>query len=177
MEAVNKTRLFNASCVALVVTALAFATRGSFVSSWATEFNLTNTEVGWIVGTAFWGFTLAMVFGGPLVDIIGLGRIISIAFFCHVVGIILTVIATGFWTLFISTLFIGVANGSVEAACNPLITSMYTEEKTRRLNRFHAWFPTGIVIGGLVVFLFNKIGLANWRYAMGIMLIPTFICS
>jgi fucose permease len=174
METIKKTQLFNASCVALVVTALAFATRGSFVQAWATEFNLTHTEVGWIVGTAFWGFTLAMVFGGPLVDIIGIGRIISIAFFCHVVGIILTIIATGFWSLFISTLLIGIANGSVEAACNPLITSMYTDQKTRRLNRFHAWFPTGIVIGGLAVYLFNKLGLADWRYAMGIMLLPTF---
>jgi MFS family permease len=175
METIKKTQLFNASCVALVVTALAFATRGSFVQAWAGEFNLTHTEVGWIVGTAFWGFTLAMVFGGPLVDIIGIGRIISIAFFCHVAGIVLTIIATGFWSLFISTLLIGIANGSVEAACNPLITSMYTDQKTRRLNRFHAWFPTGIVIGGLIVFLFNKIGLLNWRYAMGIMLLPTFV--
>jgi len=175
METIKKTQLFNASCVALVVTALAFATRGSFVQSWATEFNLTHAQVGWIVGTAFWGFTLAMVFGGPLVDVIGLGRIIAIAFFCHVIGIVLTVIATGFWTLFISTLFIGVANGSVEAACNPLITSMYTDEKTRRLNRFHAWFPTGIVIGGLVVYLFNNIGLNDWRWAMAIMLLPTLV--
>lgn len=175
MEPINKTSLFNASCVALVVTALAFATRGSFVEAWASEFNLTHTQVGWIVGTAFWGFTLAMVFGGPMVDIIGLGRIIAIAFFCHITGIVLTIVATGFWTLFISTLFIGIANGSVEAACNPLITSMYTQEKTRRLNRFHAWFPTGIVIGGLVVYLFNNIGLSDWRYAMGIMLLPTFI--
>jgi MFS family permease len=174
METIKKTQLFNASCVALVVTALAFATRGSFVQAWATEFNLTHTEVGWIVGTAFWGFTLAMFFGGPLVDIIGIGRIISIAFFCHVAGIILTIIATGFWSLFISTLLIGIANGSVEAACNPLITSMYTDQKTRRLNRFHAWFPTGIVIGGLAVYMFNKIGLLDWRYAMGIMLLPTF---
>ena len=158
----------------MVVTALAFATRGSFVEAWATEFNLTHVEVGWIVGTAFWGFTLAMVFGGPLVDIIGIGRIIAIAFFCHLAGIVLTIMATGFWSLFISTLLIGIANGSVEAACNPLITSMYTDEKTRRLNRFHAWFPTGIVIGGLAVFFFNKAGLADWRYAMGIMLLPTF---
>jgi fucose permease len=172
---INKTLLFNASCVALVVTALSFATRGSFVEAWAVEFNLTHAQVGWIVGTAFWGFTLAMFFGGPLVDLIGLGRIITIAFICHIVGIILTIVASGFWTLFISTLFIGVANGSVEAACNPLITSMYTEEKTRRLNRFHAWFPTGIVIGGLVVYLFNNIGLTDWRYAMAIMLIPTLI--
>ncbi len=175
MDTIKKAQLFNASCVALVVTALAFATRGSFVEAWATEFNLSHTEVGWIVGTAFWGFTLAMVFGGPLVDIIGIGRIIGIAFICHLAGIILTIVATGFWSLFISTLLIGIANGSVEAACNPLITSMYTDQKTRRLNRFHAWFPTGIVIGGLAVYLFNKIGLADWRYAMGIMLLPTFI--
>ncbi|MBN2665072.1 MAG: MFS transporter [Bacteroidales bacterium] len=173
--AIRKTQLFNASCVALVVTALAFATRGSFVEAWAGEFNLTHAQVGWIVGTAFWGFTLAMVFGGPLVDIIGLGRIIAIAFFCHVIGIVLTIMATGFWTLFISTLFIGIANGSVEAACNPLITSLYTDEKTRRLNRFHAWFPTGIVIGGLVVYLFNNIGLNDWRWAMAVMLLPTFV--
>lgn len=174
MNDIRKTQLFNASCVALVVTALAFATRGGFISAWETEFSLTKTEVGWIVGTAFWGFTVAMVFGGPLVDIIGIGRIILIAFICHVAGIVMTILATGFWTLFISTLLIGVANGSVEAACNPLITSMYTSEKTRRLNRFHAWFPTGIVIGGLVVYLFNNVGLTDWRYAMAIMLLPTF---
>lgn len=173
MDSIKKTLLFNASCVALVVTALAFATRGSFIDAWVTEFGLTHTQVGWIIGTAFWGFTLAMVFGGPLVDIIGMGRIITIAFACHVVGILLTIFATGFWSLFISTLFIGVANGSVEAACNPLITSMYTDQKTRRLNRFHAWFPTGIVIGGLMVYLFTNIGIENWRYAMGAMLLPT----
>jgi MFS family permease len=175
MDQIKKTQLFNASCVALVVTALAFATRGSFILAWETEFNLTKTEVGWIVGTAFWGFTVAMVFGGPLVDIIGIGRILAIAFICHVAGIVLTIIATGFWSLFISTLLVGIANGSVEAACNPLITSMYTDQKTRRLNRFHAWFPTGIVIGGLTVYLFNNIGLTDWRYAMGIMLLPTFV--
>jgi fucose permease len=175
MDNIKKTQLFNASCVALIVTALAFATRGSFVEAWVKEFSLTHTEVGWIVGTAFWGFTLAMVFGGPLVDILGIGRILFIAFICHVTGIVLTIIATGFWSLFISTLFIGIANGSVEAACNPLITSMYPDQKTVRLNRFHAWFPTGIVIGGLVVYLFNNIGLSGWRYAMGIMLLPTFV--
>jgi fucose permease len=173
MTSVKKAALFNASCVALVVTALAFATRGSFVEIWVKEFNLSHTQVGWIVGTAFWGFTLAMVFGGPLVDIIGIGRILLIAFICHVIGIVMTIFASGFWTLFISTLFVGIGNGSVEAACNPLITSMYTDEKTRRLNRFHAWFPTGIVIGGLMVYIFAKSGITDWRYSMGAMLIPT----
>ena len=173
--AINKARLFNASCVALVVTALAFATRGSFVTAWGLEFKLTPTEIGWITGTAFWGFTVAMAFGGMLVDIIGMKRIFFIAFICHLVGIIMTVCATGFWTLFISTMFIGLANGSVEAAANPLITSMYTEEKTRRLNRFHAWFPWGIVIGGLLVWVLSLAKITDWRWAMGIMLLPTFV--
>jgi len=173
--AINRVRLFNASCVALVVTALAFATRGSFVTEWGREFILTPTEVGWITGTAFWGFTIAMAFGGMLVDVIGMKRIFAIAFFCHLIGIIMTVCATGFWTLFISTLFIGLANGSVEAAANPLITSIYTDEKTRRLNRFHAWFPWGIVIGGLLVYALNLAKITDWRWAMGIMLLPTFV--
>ena len=173
--AINRVRLFNASCVALVVTALAFATRGSFVTEWGREFSLIPTEVGWITGTAFWGFTIAMAFGGMLVDVIGMKRIFAIAFICHLVGIIMTVCATGFWTLFISTLFIGLANGSVEAAANPLITSIYPDEKTRRLNRFHAWFPWGIVIGGLLVYGLNLAKITDWRWAMGIMLLPTFV--
>ncbi len=172
METVKKTQLFNASCVALVVTALAFATRGSFVEAWATEFNLTHVEVGWIVGTAFWGFTLAMVFGGPLVDIIGIGRIIAIAFFCHVAGIVLTIIATGFWSLFISTLLIGIANGSVEAACNPLVTTLFPEKKTKMLNRFHVWFPGGIVIGSLLAwFVMDQLNLP-WQALVSLLFVP-----
>jgi MFS family permease len=171
---IKKSLLFNASCVALVVTALTFATRAGMIEPWQQEFNLTGEQVGWIIGTAFWGFTLAMIFGGPLVDIIGMGRILTIAFVGHIIGILLTIFATGFWPLFISTLFIGIANGSVEAACNPLIASMYVEDKTRKLNLFHVWFPGGIVIGGLMVFFLAQIGL-GWRIQMAAMLIPTAI--
>lgn len=71
MEKIRKALLFNASCLALVVTALAFGTRGGFITPWMEEFSLTATQVGWIVGTAFGGFTIAMVIFGPLVDIIG----------------------------------------------------------------------------------------------------------
>lgn len=172
MEKIRKALLFNASCLALVVTALAFGTRGGFITPWMEEFSLTATQVGWIVGTAFWGFTIAMVIFGPLVDIIGIGKVIAIAFCCHVVGLIMTIFASGFWTLFFSTLLIGIANGSVEAACNPLITSLYPKDKTAKLNRFHMWFPAGIVIGGLLVYFMNKAGW-GWRYQTAVMLLPT----
>lgn len=174
MENIKKPLLFGASCIALVVTALTFATRAGMIEPWREEFKLTAEQAGWIIGTAFWGFTLAMILGGPLVDVIGMKRIIFIAFGCHIAGILLTIFATGFWTLFISTLFIGIANGSVEAATNPLITAMYVEDKTRKLNQFHVWFPGGIVIGGLMVFLLEVIGL-GWRIQMAAMLIPTLL--
>ena len=172
MKNLKKTLLFNASCVALVVTAISFGTRGGFINPWMVEFGLSGSEVGWIVGTAFWGFTLAMVLLGPLVDIIGIGRVIAIAFVAHIAGLVMTVFATGFWSLFFSTMLIGIANGSVEAACNPLITALYPEEKTAKLNRFHMWFPGGIVLGGLLVYFLGNAGL-GWRVQTAVMIIPT----
>lgn len=170
----SRVRLFNASCVALVVTALTFATRAGMIEPWITEFGLNATQVGWIVGTAFWGFTLAMVFGGPLVDVIGMNKILIIAFIGHILGIVLTIAATGFWSLYISTLFIGISNGMVEASCNPLIATLYPDDKTKKLNQFHVWFPGGIVIGGLIVYFLNSIGL-GWRIQMAVMLLPTLV--
>jgi fucose permease len=167
----NSSRLFTASCVALIVTAMSFALRGAATGAWVAEFNLTNEQAGWVNGTAFWGFTLAMVFGGPLVDALGLGRIISLAFVGHAAGIILTLVAWDFWSLFIGTLIFGIANGSVEAACNPLVASLFPKDQTTKLNHFHVWFPGGIVIGGLLSFIFGKLGL-GWRPQFATMLIP-----
>jgi MFS family permease len=165
-------RLFAASCVALIVTAMSFALRGAAAGAWATEFHLSNEQVGWINGTAFWGFTLAMVFGGPLVDTLGLGRIVGLAFFGHVAGILLTIFAWNYWSLYAGTLIFGIANGSVEAACNPLIATLFSENKTTKLNHFHVWFPGGIVIGGLLAFVLGeKLGL-GWKLQFATMLLP-----
>jgi MFS family permease len=170
----NSSRLFTASCVALIVTAMSFALRGAATADWVAQLNLTNEEAGWINGTAFWGFTLAMVFGGPLVDALGLGRIIGVAFVGHALGIILTLVAWDFWSLFVATLIFGIANGSVEAACNPLVASLFPNNQTTKLNHFHVWFPGGIVIGGLLSFAFGKLGL-GWRAQFITMLVPLAI--
>lgn len=167
----NSSRLFTASCVALIVTAMSFALRGAATTEWVAQLHLTNEQAGWINGSAFWGFTLAMVFGGPLVDALGLGRIISVAFIGHAVGIVLTLVAWDFWSLFAGTLIFGIANGSVEAACNPLVASLFPNNQTTKLNHFHVWFPGGIVIGGLLSFVFGKLGL-GWRAQFVTMLVP-----
>ena len=167
----NAPRLFNASCLALIVTAMSFAIRGAAMGSWTEEFGLSNEQVGWINGTAFWGFTLAMVFGGPLCDAIGMRRIVGLATVGHLAGILLTIFAWDYWSLFGGTLLFGIANGSVEAACNPLIAALYPNNKTTKLNQFHVWFPGGIVIGGLVGYLMGKIGL-GWQAQFATMLLP-----
>jgi fucose permease len=167
----NSSRLFNASCVALIVTAMSFALRGAATAAWVTQFNLTNEEAGWVNGTAFWGFTLGMIFGGPLVDALGIRRIIAVAFIGHAAGIVLTLAAWDFWSLFVATLLFGIGNGAVEAACNPLVASLFPNNQTTKLNHFHVWFPGGIVIGGLLSFLFGKLGL-GWQAQFATMLVP-----
>ncbi|HEY1848412.1 MAG TPA: MFS transporter [Opitutaceae bacterium] len=170
----NANRLFLASRIALIVTAMSFAIRGGAAGSWASDFNLTHEQIGWVNGAAFWGFTLAMVFGGPLCDAIGLGRIVALAFVGHIAGILVTIFARNYTTLYAGTLIFGIANGSVEAACNPLITTLYPTEKTTKLNHFHVWFPGGIVIGGVVSYLLAKGGY-GWKPQFATMLIPLAI--
>ncbi len=170
----STSRFFTASCIALITTAMSFAIRGGAMGAWAAEFHLTNTQIGWIDGTAFWGFTLAMMFGGPLCDTLGLGRIVTLAFFGHLVGILLTIFAWNYWSLYAGTLIFGIANGSVEAACNPLIATLFPDNKTTKLNNFHVWFPGGIVIGGLTAFALGAAGL-GWKVQFATMLVPTAV--
>lgn len=170
----NASRLFAASRVALIVTAMSFALRGGAAGAWAATFHLTNEQVGWVNGTAFWGFTVAMIFGGPLCDVIGLGRILGVAFVGHLVGIFLTIFAWNYESLFAGTLIFGIANGSVEAACNPLIAALYPDDKTTKLNKFHVWFPGGIVIGGILADRFGAMGW-GWKIQFATMLVPLVI--
>jgi fucose permease len=150
---------------------MSFALRGAATASWVAELNLTNEQAGWVNGSAFLAFTLAMIFGGPLVDSLGLNRILGIAFVGHAAGILLSILAWDFWSLFLGTVLFGIGNGSVEAACNPLVASLFPDNKTTKLNHFHVWFPGGIVIGGLTAFLFGKLGL-GWKVQFATMLIP-----
>jgi fucose permease len=172
--AISRQQLFTASCLSLLVTSLSFGIRAGILGKLGTEFHLNASELGTIAATAFWGFPLAVVIGGIIVDAIGMKRLLEMAFIFHLAGIILTITASGYWSLFLSTLLIGIANGTVEAACNPLVASLFPDNKTTKLNHFHLWFPGGIVIGTLIVFVLDKFGVP-WQVEVGTMLIPTLI--
>jgi len=181
MQSINRTQLFRASCLSLLVTSLSFGIRAGILVSQGVKFHLDGSELSTIAATAFWGFPLAIIIGGFIVDIIGMKKLLVSAFIFHLMGIILTICANGYWTLFLSTLLIGIANGTVEAACNPLVASLFPDNKTTKLNHFHLWFPAGIVIGTLLVFGLDYVlahGESNKPYwisqvEIALMLIPT----
>ena len=171
MQAVNKNQLFLASCIALIFTSLTFAFRASLEGVWGSQFNINKEQVGWVFSPAFWGFTLAMVIGGPLCDVLGMKRLVGFAFVGHIAGAVIYIIAKDATMLFIGTLCIGIGNGMVEAACNPLVVSLYPNNKTTMLNRFHVWFPGGNVIGGLLAYVVLTQLNLDWR----ILMVPLFI--
>lgn len=174
MEQINKNRLFFASCISLIVTAMTFAIRAGILGQLGTDFGLSDTQLGFVNSMAFWGFPVATIFGGLLYNSVGPKKLMAIAFISHLLGLLLTIFAGGFWTLLISTFFIGFANGSVEAACNPLIADMYSKNRTIMLNKFHVWFPGGIVIGALASKFMTDAAM-SWQLQIGIMLIPTIL--
>lgn len=175
MENVNQKRLFIASCLALLVTAITFAIRARIESVFIDDYGLTAEQVGRAFGPAFWGFAVAMFAGGYFIDIVKTRTIIWMAFGMHLVGIVLLLLAKDYTSLFIANVFIGLGNGSVEAACNPLVTTLFPEKKTKMLNRFHVWFPGGIVIGSLLAALVMDQLKLDWQILVGLLFIPLAI--
>jgi len=162
---------------------MSFAIRGDIMGDFERLFALNKTDVGWIAGAAFWGFGLSILLGGPLCDLLGMGTLLRLAAGGHIIGTIATIAAPNFGILFAATLVIGIANGLVEAAVNPLVATIYSDDKTRRLVALHAWFPGGIVIGGVLSFVFTQIGqqvpavapYTGWQAKMLLLLVPSVL--
>lgn len=183
LAGIHPGRLFVGSCMALVSTSVAFGAITSLMGDFKTVFALTNEEAGDIGGAALWGFFVTIFIFGPLVDVLGMRRLMRFSMLCHLLGPLLMIFATGYWMLYIGCLIIALANGTVEAVCNPLVATVYPDRKTEKLNQFHVWFPGGIVIGGLLAFFIDKLGpefwegmpLAAWQAKLALVLIPTLI--
>jgi len=176
-QSFNKTRLFFGSCLALLVTALTFAMRAKIEEIFGPAdqggiFGLSKEVIGWAFSPAFWGFTIAMVVGGFIIDIVKTRTLVWGAFFLQLIGAVVFIMAHNKETLFLANVFIGLGNGTVEAAYNPLIATIYPKEKTKMLNRFHVWFPGGIVIGSLLAYLMMDTMGLKWQIYIGMLFVP-----
>jgi MFS family permease len=178
----NQRRLFIASCLSLVVTAMIFVLRGNVEDLVLADpavkgFFAQGAEragYGWISTMAFFGFAASILVTSPMLDALGMRNLLYLAFGLHIVGVIGFIFAPNYTVMQLTMLLAGFGNGLVEAVINPLIATMYPEEKTHKLNVLHSWWPGGLIIGGLLGYLMKKMGL-SWQIQMGVILIPTIV--
>lgn len=169
----HQKRLFWGCFIALIATAFGFVVRTMVINDWAVQFSLTETQKGEILGVGLWPFALSIILFSLVIDKIGYGRAMVFAFVCHVVSAILTIFATGYWMLYIATFIVALGNGTVEAVINPVVATMFRNEKTKWLNILHAGWPGGMVIGGIMAISLGAT--AAWQIKVGLILIPTLI--
>ncbi|MEG3658528.1 MFS transporter [Arenibacter palladensis] len=171
----NANRLFYGSCFALITTAFSFSIRAGILPQLGEELSLSAEQLGFINSMWFFGFPISMVIGGLIYHKVGGKAIMQFAFFAHALGIILTIYSGSYVGLLISTLLIGLGNGCTEAACNPMIADAYSGTRmSKMMNRFHMWFPGGIVIGSLISKFMTDAGL-SWETQIWLIMIPTLI--
>lgn len=183
----HKQRLFVASCVSLLTTSMVFSIRGDIEGAMSSAFHLTKEQMGSIWSPAFWAFTIAIFISGALVDVLGMRMLHALSAVGYIVGVLMVIAApfpagpvdsifgeTGTLVLYTGFLIMGLSQGLVEGVINPLIATIYREDKTHKLNVLHAWWPGGLVIGGLLAYTLTQFDV-SWQVKLGTILIPAVI--
>jgi DHA2 family metal-tetracycline-proton antiporter-like MFS transporter len=163
-------RIFAASFAAIVATAFCFILRALVIDDWGREFALTETQKGELLGVGLWPFSISIVLLSLLIDRIGFRATLWFAASCHSAGLAVLLTAHGYWALYAGTFTMALGNGAVEAAANPLIATMFRHDKPRWLNRLHAGWPGGLILGGLVALTLGaEVG---WRFKYALLIFP-----
>lgn len=183
----NVRRLFVASCLSLLTTSMVFAIRGDIEADLSSAFHLTKEQMGLIWGPAFWGFTLAIFISGLIVDAVGMRALHVVSSLGYIGGILLVLVAprpdgpvssifssTGTLLLYAAFLVMGLSQGLVEGVINPLVATIFKENKTQKLNVLHAWWPGGMIVGGLTAVLLTQLG-ASWQVKLCSILVPAAV--
>jgi MFS family permease len=176
----NAKRLLGAGFLAILAAGIGFGIRGGILANWAAEFGFTGAQLGDIGGASFTGFCFGIIIGGVVVDKIGYGKLIVAAFLFHTLSAFITFAAmtgqaqaTAYMFLYIGTFAFGLANGTLEAVANPLVSTLFPNNRTHYLNILHASWPAGLVLGGLVGWILGEGLHVSWKLQLGLFLVPT----
>jgi len=183
----DQKRLFLISVVALATAGIGFSIRGDLGGALQIHFfdpidRLHSAEMtASVLGIVFMGFAVAIAIGSPLLDYLGMGLLLGLSSLCFVAGNLVVIFADHlagalpvFWVVWLGMLIIGVAQGLVETVINPLVATLYPDDKTHKLNVLHAWWPGGIIIGGLVSLALGQVGF-GWQARLAVVLLPALI--
>ena len=177
---VNANRLLWAGFMAILAAGVGFGIRGGILATWGAEFGFTGQQLGEITGAGFTGFCFGIIIGGVIVDKIGYGKLVFAAFLFHALSAFVTFAATegqavetAFSYLYWGTFIFAVANGTLEAVANPLVSTLFPNKRTHYLNILHASWPAGLVLGGLAGWFLTDF--MSWKALLGLFLIPTVV--
>ena len=175
----NAHRLLWAGFMAILATGVGFAIRGGILDNWVEQFGFTQEQVGKITGAGLSGFCFGIIIGGVIVDKIGYGKLVAFALIGHVLSAIVTFGASApesaYQILFWGTFIFAFANGTLEAVANPLVATVFPNNRTHYLNILHASWPAGLVLGTVAGwYLDDKLHL-DWKYQLALYLVPTAI--
>jgi len=182
--AYDRTRLFVVSLLALFTAGVGASLRSNIASDLQRIFfdpidKAHSAEmVGAVLGIPFLGYAFTIAIGSPLLDAIGMGVLLPMSGVLFIAGTLIILFAgplaalAGIYTvLWVGALVTGIGWGLVETVINPLTTTLYPQDKTARLNTLHAWWPGGLIVGGLLGIGMGALGL-GWQMKLAMVMIP-----
>jgi len=188
MENAGDKKLFWACFLSLIATAFGFSVRGSLLTVWGEEFGLDAVQQGQIAGIGIWPFAVSIILFSLIIDKIGYGKAMVFAFVAHMAYGVIVICAPmmlaaegssaaevaagqsrGYWLLYLGNLIFALGNGTVEAVINPVVTTIFSKEKTKWLNILHAGWPGGLVLTGILVI---GMGSVDWQYKVALIFLP-----
>ena len=182
----NAKRLLFAGFMAILAAGVGFAIRGGIFANWGAEFGFTGAQLGEIGGAGFTGFCFGIILGGVIVDKIGYGKLVVAAFLLHVLSAVVTFAAVpgdggevakaaAFSFLKWGMFLFAFANGTLEAVANPLVATLFPNNRTHYLNILHASWPAGMVLGALAGWVFGDGMHWGWKAQLSLYLLPTVL--
>ena len=183
--------LFWGCFIAIITTSYAFISRMILCGGqFATDFGLDKVSVGELQGAGVWPFGVSIIIFSLFIDRIGykVAMFFSFASYLIYIGMafaaysaihgltgdaLITAQKHGYQLLYWGSIILGLGNGSVESYANPIVATMFNTDKTKWLNRLHAGWPGGLVLGGICTIALAKN--PDWRMVLGLILIPALI--
>jgi MFS family permease len=185
----DRRRLFICALLVLFAMGVAASTRAAIASDLRAalfdpvDLASAGERIGSVLGAAFAGFAATLLIVSPLLDKLGMRRAVFAAVAALLAGIALVIfadrIASGPAIYAIVTtgmVLQGIAWGLTEATVNPMTTALYPDDRIHRLNVLHAWWPAGLVTGGLAAVFMGQLGI-DWRWILVLAVLPAILAA
>jgi MFS family permease len=188
----NDKTVFWGSFIALITTSMAFIIRAILINSgiWPEEFGLDKVQGGVLFGAGIWPFAISIILFSLIIDRVGYKFAMFFSFGCYAVFGALALMAYGVvdgatdvavaqakaWNyLYWGSVILGLGNGTVEAFINPVVATLFKDEKSKWLNILHAGWPGGLVLGGMLAIGLSEVVAEDWRILIALMFLPAFV--